>query len=241
MGDAHPPTGQPAASPLMDDRDRPIREPAGAPTTRLGAIANRPAADIGQVLIDSPGVTIRQGTGGRDVIVSIRGSNARSTGTNRNIVVVEDGFSLTQPDGVSRFDLTDPHAYSRIDVFRGPQSALFGNYATGGAIAFQTRTGREIDGYEIGTDAGSFGYLNTYFTVGGASGPFEISLFASDVRANGYQDHSSYDTQTINLLANYTPTPDNRFTLKVIDNTLNANLAARSSLAQYRINPYQRG
>ncbi|WP_222717737.1 hypothetical protein, partial [Enterococcus faecium] len=79
------------------------------------------------------------------------------------------------------------------------------------------------------------------FTVGGASGPFEISLFASDVRANGYQDHSSYDTQTINLLANYTPTPDNRFTLKVIDNTLNANLAARSSLAQYRINPYQRG
>ncbi|MFC6026825.1 TonB-dependent receptor family protein [Methylobacterium mesophilicum] len=241
VGDAHPPTGQPAASPLMDDRDRPIREPAGAPTTRLGAIANRPAADIGQVLIDSPGVTIRQGTGGRDVIVSIRGSNARSTGTNRNIVVVEDGFSLTQPDGVSRFDLTDPHAYSRIDVFRGPQSALFGNYATGGAIAFQTRTGRKIDGYEIGTDAGSFGYLNTYFTVGGASGPFEISLFASDVRANGYQDHSSYDTQTINLLANYTPTPDNRFTLKVIDNTLDANLAARSSLAQYRINPYQRG
>ncbi len=126
-------------------------------------------------------------------------------------------------------------------MFRGPQSPLFGNYATGGAIAFRTRTGREIDGYEIGVDAGSFGYLSNYFTVGGVSDPFEISLFASDVRANGYQDHASYDTQTINLLASYTPTPDNRFTLKVINNTLDANLPARASLAQYRINPYQRG
>ncbi|WP_163779222.1 hypothetical protein, partial [Proteus mirabilis] len=43
------------------------------------------------------------------------------------------------------------------------------------------------------------------------------------------------------LLASYTPTPDNRFTLKVVNNDLHANLAARSSLAQYRINPYQRG
>ncbi len=97
-------------------------------------------------------------------------------------------------------------------MFRGPQSALFGNYATGGALRLPHPHGREIDGFEIGTDAGSFGYLSNYFTVGGVSGPVEISLFASDVRAGGYQDHSAYDTQTINLLASYTPTPDNRFT-----------------------------
>jgi iron complex outermembrane recepter protein len=221
-----------------------IEHPVGQVVTGIGrenTIANRPATSIGSVLANSPGVTVRQGNGGRDVIISIRGNNARSSGVIKNTVVLEDGFILTQADGASRFDLTDPRAYSRIDVFRGPQSPLFGNYATGGAIAFRTRTGREIDGYEIGTDAGSFGYLSNYFTVGKASGPFEISLFASDVRANGYQDHSSYDTQTINLLASYTPTPDNRFTLKVINNNLDANIAARSSLAQYRINPYQRG
>ncbi|KNY21620.1 TonB-dependent receptor [Methylobacterium sp. ARG-1] len=220
-----------------------IENPVGQVVTGIGrenTIANRPATSIGSVLANSPGVTVRQGNGGRDVIISIRGNNARSTGVIKNTVVLEDGFILTQADGASRFDLTDSRAYSRIDVFRGPQSPLFGNYATGGAIAFRTRTGREIDGYEIGTDAGSFGYISNYFTVGKASGPFEISLFASDVRANGYQDHSSYDTQTINLLASYTPTPDNRFTLKVINNNLDANLAARSSLAQYRINPYQR-
>jgi len=234
FGVAAPPGSAPAV----------IEHPAGEVVTAIGranTIADRPATSIGSVLVNSPGVSVRQGNGGRDVIISIRGNNARSTGVIKNTVVLEDGFILTQPDGASRFDLTDPHAYSRIDVFRGPQSPLFGNYATGGAIAFRTRTGREIDGYEIGVDAGSFGYLSNYFTVGGVSGPFEISLFASDVRANGYQDHASYDTQTINLLASYTPTPDNRFTLKVINNTLDANIPSRSSLAQYRINPYQRG
>jgi iron complex outermembrane receptor protein len=221
-----------------------IENPVGQVVTgidRRTVIANRPATGVGSVLVNSPGVTVRQGNGARDVIISIRGNNARSTGVIKNMVVLEDGFVVTQPDGASRFDYTDPRAYSRIDVFRGPQSALFGNYATGGAIAFRTRTGREIDGYEVGVDAGSYGYLSNFFTVGGVSGPVEISLFASDVRGNGYQDHASFDTQTINLLASYTPTPDNRFTLKVINNDLHANLAARASLAQYRINPYQRG
>jgi iron complex outermembrane recepter protein len=208
---------------------------------RDGTIAERPATTIGSVLLDSPGISVRPGSGGRDVVISIRGSNARSTAIIRNMVVLEDGFVLTQPDGASRFDLVDPRAYSRIDVFRGPQSALFGNYATGGALAFRTRTGREIDGYEIGTDAGSFGYLSNFFTVGRASGPFELSLFASDVRAGGFQDHGAYDTQTINLLASYTPTPDTRLTLKVINNTLQAEVPARSSLDLFRINPYQRG
>ncbi|WP_409564810.1 TonB-dependent receptor family protein [Methylobacterium sp. J-026] len=248
-GEAHPGSGNPAPSAFgvaapPGSAPSVIEHPVGEVVSGIGrdnTIADRPATSLGSVLVNSPGVTVRQGNGGRDVIVSIRGNNARSTGVIKNTVVLEDGFILTQPDGAARFDLTDPRAYSRIDVFRGPQSPLFGNYATGGAIAFRNRTGREIDGYEIGLDAGSFGYLSRYFTVGGVSGPFEISLFSSDVRANGYQDHAAYDTQTINLLASYTPTPDNRFTLKVINNTLDTNLPARSSLAQYRINPYQRG
>jgi len=108
-----------------------IEQPLGATAARVGrtdTIENRPATSIGSVLLDSPGVTVRQGNGGRDVVISIRGNNARSTGVIRNMVVLEDGFLLTQPDGASRFDLVDPRAYSRIDVFRGPQSALFGNY-----------------------------------------------------------------------------------------------------------------
>ena len=48
--------------------------------------------------------------------ISIRGSNARNGFGIRNIVILEDGFPVTQPDGLSRSDLIDPHAYSGIDV-----------------------------------------------------------------------------------------------------------------------------
>ncbi|NVL67668.1 TonB-dependent receptor, partial [Escherichia coli] len=94
-----------------------------------------------------------------------------------------------QPDGLSRTDLTDPHAYGGVDVWRGPSSALFGNYATGGAINFRTRTGGEINGFEYGVDVGSFGYLNNYLALGEKKGNFEYALFASDVRGNGHLDY----------------------------------------------------
>jgi iron complex outermembrane recepter protein len=222
----------------------PIAVPVGEVNSTIGrqtVIDDRPAVNIGDVIGNSPGVTIRQGNGPRDTIISIRGNNARATGTSRNVVVLEDGFPVTQADGASRFDITDPRAYAGIDVFRGPQSALFGNYATGGALAFTTRRGAAVNGVEYGIDAGSFGYLNNYATVGGISGPFEYSLFTSDARGNGFAGHSSFNTQTINFLGTYAPTADDRITLKIINNEFQANLPARASLLQFYQNPYQRG
>ena len=94
---------------------------------------------VSDLVKDSPGVSVKQGNGPRDIGLSIRGSNARNGFGVRDIQVFEDGFPVTQPDGLSRTDLTDPHAYAGVDVFRGPSSVLFGNYATGGAINFFAR------------------------------------------------------------------------------------------------------
>ena len=65
---------------------------------RGNTIADRPATSIGSVLANSPGVTVRQGNGGRDVIISIRGNNARSTGVIKNTVVLEDGCAAFTPE-----------------------------------------------------------------------------------------------------------------------------------------------
>lgn len=92
---------------------------------------NGPAFSVADVLRDSPGVSIKQGNGPRDLGISIRGSNARNGFGIRNLVIFDDGFPVTQPDGLSRSDLIDPHVYGAIDVIRGPSSALYGNYATG--------------------------------------------------------------------------------------------------------------
>lgn len=201
---------------------------------------NTPAISIGEVLALTPGVTFLQGNGPRDVSISVRGSNARQTFGVRNIKVFEDGFPVTQPDGLARTDLTDPHAYQGIDVAHGPSSAVYGNYATGGAIDFHTRAGRDIQGIEGGADFGSYGYFNEYLTAGGGDERFEYSAFISNVRGDPATEHTRYQTTTLNLLTSWQATPDDRLTFKLINNDLDTDLSIRLSLNQYELNPFQK-
>ena len=126
-------------------------------------------------------------------------------------------------------------------MVRGQSSALYGNYATGGALNFRTRPGGAIDGVEYGVDGGSFGYLNNYLAAGKKVGNFEGSLFVSDTRGDGYIGNSWFNTQTVNFLGTLQATPDDRFTFKLINNDLTASLPIHSSLNQFYQNPFQQG
>jgi iron complex outermembrane recepter protein len=220
-----------------------IAQPAGQPVTSLNAeqFKNTPAVSIDTLLRNSPGLSFKQGNGPRDIGISIRGSNARNGFGVRNITVFEDGFPVTQPDGLSRTDLTDPNAYGGIDVYRGPSSALFGNYATGGAVNFRTKRGADLDGGEYGVQGGSFGNLSNYVLLGKKMGIVEASLFLSDVRGNGHLSHSGFNTETVNFLGTIDLTPNDKLVVKFINNYLEGNLPIRQSLNQYRTNPLQKG
>jgi iron complex outermembrane receptor protein len=196
---------------------------------------------IGDTLRYAPGISIKQGNGPRDQGISIRGSNARNGFGIRNIQVYEDGFPVTQPDGLSRTDLTDPHAYGDIDVYRGPSSAMFGNYATGGAINFHMRPGGTIQGIEFGSDAGSFNYFSEYSVFGGQGENTEITGLVSHVRGEGFQPNQGFSTTTGNILASYRPTDDDTLTFKLIENYVGTSLPIRLSLNQFLKNPFQQG
>lgn len=202
---------------------------------------NTPATNLADIVKLSPGVTVTGGNGPRDSGVSIRGSNARNSFGARNVQVFEDDFPVTQPDGLARFDLTDPHAYGAVDVVRGPSSARYGNYAVEGAINFRTRRGRDLQGIEAGIDGGSFGYFNAYATLGYAGHGYEYALFGSFVRADSATGHTSYQTGTINALATLALSDRDRITGKVIYNEGEFRLSTRLSFNQYLANPYQQG
>jgi iron complex outermembrane recepter protein len=247
---ARPPSANPAPAASLTAGITPsvarallYQAPTGQTETTIdrSQFDNRPAVTVADVLRESPGISVKQGNGPRDIGISIRGSNARNGFGIRNLVIFDDGFPVTQPDGLSRSDLIDPRAYGAIDVIRGPSSALYGNYATGGALNFRTRQGGTIDGAEYGVDGGSFGYLNNYLTYGKKVGNFEGSLFASDTRGDGFIQNSWYNTQTVNFLGTLQATPDDRFTVKFINNNLDTRLPIRLSLNQYHQNPFQQG
>lgn len=210
-------------------------------TVDAAAFRNTPATTIADIVRLSPGIAVTQGNGPRDVGVSVRGSNARNGFGARNLQVFEDDFPVTQPDGLARFDLTDPHAYGAVDVVRGPSSARYGNYALGGAVNFRTRSGREIQGVEAGFDAGGDGYANLYATIGHATAGHDIAVFGSYVRGDGATGHTGYETGTINALARFELGSNDRVAVKLIYNEGDFRLSTRLSYNQYLANPYQQG
>lgn len=82
---------------------------------------------------------------------------------------------------------------------------------------------------------------STTTAAGKKVGNFEGSLFASDTRGDGYIGNSWFNTQTVNFLGTLKATPDDRFTVKIINNDLSARLPIRQSLNQFYTNPFQQG
>ena len=217
------------------------RDPPGQTVTTVDHkfLETTPMPTVQDMLQYSPGVSISQGTIPRELLPSIRGSGNRLGMTYpfsvRNIMLYEDGFPIVTADGNGRTDMLDPHSFSGVDVYRGPSSAMFGNYAYGGAINFRSLTGTEIDGVETGSEFGSFGYINNYLRAGKKFtdrdlGDFDIALFGSDTRGDGYLARGAHEFEQGKVLATWSPTPTDRLTFKFAFSRLLADFMNRSSL-----------
>ncbi len=84
--------------------------------------------------------------------VRIRGSEANHT------LLFVDGIKVNDPASgdTPRFELLNADLASRIEVVRGPQSALWGSDAIGGVIAVNGLD--DAPGYATSAEAGSFGF-----------------------------------------------------------------------------------
>ena len=218
--------------------------PTAQTITSVDRQDTKDAADftIQESLTMVPGITTITGNGPRDISISLRGSNDRQSYGIRNALLFEDGFQVTQPDGLGRADLTDPHAYDSIDAVQGPSSAMYGNNANDGAIFFHTRPGADVGGIDLGTDVGAYQFLNNYVTIGNASDTYDYSIFLSNTRGKqSYIPNFAFNTVTANILAKFTLRKQDRVTFKFINNDLDTELPVRLSFNQYLANPFQTG
>ena len=218
--------------------------PTAQTITSVDRQDTKDAADftIQESLTMVPGITTITGNGPRDISISLRGSNDRQTYGIRNALLFEDGFQVTQPDGLGRADLTDPHAYDSIDAVQGPSSSMYGNNANDGAIFFHTRPGASVGGIDFGTDVGTYDFLNNYATIGNAGDTYDYSIFLSNTRGKqSYIPNFEFNSATANILATFNLTRKDRLTFKFINNDTDTALPVRLSLVQFWANPFQQG
>lgn len=158
-----------------------IAFPAGVEVVPDTIYKNGPANTIRDVLGWVPGV-LTQTRWGPDGRVSIRGSGLSRSFGNRGINPFMDGIPINTADGL--FDLfeIDPTAYRYVEVYKGANALRYGANSLGGAINFVMPTGRDASPFEARFDAGSFGYVKTQTSSGGAYGPADYFITASAQR-----------------------------------------------------------
>lgn len=147
----------------------------------------------------------------QDQQISIRGFGANSTFGIRGVRVYQDGLPATGPDGqgqVSQFNLDSA---SRVEILRGPFSALYGN-SSGGVIQIFTADGSGPPQFRFGFVAGSFGALRAGANLSGAQGPLSYNLDFTHFSIEGYRPHSSARNESFNGKVGYRLNDTNHLT-----------------------------
>ncbi len=131
-----------------------------------------------------PGLDITETGGpGGTTAIRLRGANAGQT------LVLLDGVRLNDPAGASgefEASMIAPGLIDRIEVLRGPQSALYGSDAIGGVINIITKKGRGQPAYSLRVEGGSYGTISTIGSMSGSTGPWSYALSAVAQRTEGF-------------------------------------------------------
>lgn len=165
--------------------------PASVSVVPLGSLdADTPGINASEYLQDVPGVLARDRQNyAQDEQISIRGFGSRSTFGVRGVRLYTDGIPATMPDGQGQVSNFDFGGASRIEVLRGPFSALYGN-SSGGVIEIFTADGHGPPEVLSSLDTGSFDSRHLDLGVRGGNGGFGYNFDLSDFRTDGFRDHS---------------------------------------------------
>jgi len=155
-------------------------------------------SNIADVLKTMAGLSVEeQGGAGGLTAVSIRGGEANFT------LVLVDGVAQNDPTnsrgGSFDFANLDPASVERIEVVRGPQSAVYGSDGLAGVINVITRRGQEEHRQKLRAEWGQDDFQNLQL---GASGSIEEVQYAIDLahRDAGEQtEGSTRETDSVNL------------------------------------------
>ena len=162
----------------------------------------------------TPGVTLVDAAEVGDTQINIRGINGARDAEN-SVAFIIDGVLYTNPAAFNR-EFTD---LQQIEIFKGPQGAIYGRNAAAGAIIVTTqRPTNEWTGFV----EGSAGNNESFQVKGTVSGPivedelfFRLSADWSDTNGffrNSFQDNAAivdrFENYNINGRILWEPTPD---------------------------------
>lgn len=170
----------------------------------------RGAASLAEVLDQVPGLFIQNATNfAQDARIALRGFGAQSAFGIRGVAILVDGIPQTLPDGQAQVDSIDLNEIERIEILRGPASALYGN-AAGGVILITTRRAAEGPRFSARQTFGSFGRSDSRASAAVGGDQLGLRLSLGRFEQDGFRDHSRVEQRRANLRLDWTPQPSTR-------------------------------
>jgi len=151
------------------------------------------ATNLIDVLESVPGIHIRSHHFAFRPLVLFRGAAANQTLLMINGTPMKDlmwGFGIFWKG-------LPTSMIERIEIIRGPGSALFGSDASAGVINVITKTAGKIEDSEVGVRAGSFNTKTAWMQHGDNWNGFDVALTAELFSTDGHDPFIATDAQTI--------------------------------------------
>ena len=148
-----------------------------------------------------PGLAVTQsGSPGKVASLFTRGTSSAHT------LVLLDGVVLNDPVlGAFDWATPAPEGLERVEVARGPYSALWGSAAVGGVVQLVTRTPAAAT-WNARLEAGSHDLLRGGISAAAPLGPIGFDLSGSVRRGEGELDNDFFDGEQGQLRADWRPT-----------------------------------
>jgi len=176
------------------------RAPAVATVVTAEDIAAMGATDLDQVLETVPGLHVERIAGSYVPVYIVRGIGGGGI-TNPQILMLQNGIPMTTAyagdKGLSWGGLPLENI-ARIEIIRGPGSALYGADAFSGVINIITRTAADTNGTIVSAGGGSFNTRDTSIRHGGKLGPLDVAAFLRVGSTDGQKSIITADAQTLN-------------------------------------------
>lgn len=149
-----------------------------------------------------PGVVIQEFFGANDQPrLSIRGSGIQSNPQRRGVYLMQDGIPVNFADGSFIIGVMDPAVSESVEVFKGANALRYGAATLGGAVNFNSRTGRYSPGTQVKAEGGSYGYGQFNALTGNHWGNSDAFLSVSGSRQDGFRRHNK--NRKLNIAGNF--------------------------------------
>ncbi|HEY8888440.1 MAG TPA: TonB-dependent receptor [Gallionella sp.] len=172
------------------------RAPSAATVITAHDIAAMGATDLDQALESVPGLHVSMSSVAMHPIYEFRGI---ATKNNPEVLMLVNGIPITSVLWGDRGEVWGGmplENVARIEVIRGPGSALYGADAFSGVINVITKTAADIKGTEYGLRAGSFNSRDVWTQYGGKLGAFDAAFYLGARKTDGQKGIIQQDSQS---------------------------------------------